>query len=77
LASIYIGKRIIPEKKLDDSLHIAYSTFYEMDVLLSYNYKHLSNIFKKKRIMIVNLEEGYDKPLDLTTPMEVLKDDEE
>ena len=62
-------------KKEDDALHIAYTTFYELDILLSWNYKHLANIFKKKKIQILNLEEGYNKPLDLITPMEVINEE--
>jgi len=76
LKKLYVGRNIIPQKKDDDALHIAFSTFYEMDILLSWNYKHLANIFKKKKIQIVNLEEGYDKPLELITPMEVINEDD-
>jgi hypothetical protein len=75
MAKIYIRKGIIPVKMEDDALHIAVSAYYEMDILLSWNYKHLANVFKKKRIMAVNLEEGYGKLLEMTTPWEVLQDD--
>jgi len=77
LAKQYIDKGIISTQNANDALHIACSTFYEMDILLSWNYKHLANVFKKKKIMIANLEEGYDKPLDLITPMEVIQDEKE
>ncbi|HBE04133.1 MAG: hypothetical protein A2096_11230 [Spirochaetes bacterium GWF1_41_5] len=75
LSKLYIERGVIPMKKDDDAQHIAFSTYYEMDILLSWNYKHLANVFKKRKIQIINLEEGYDKPLELITPMEVINED--
>ena len=77
LAKLYVKKGIVPQKKDNDAYHIAYSIFYEMDILLSWNYKHLANVFKKKKIMLVNLEEGYDKPMEFVTPMEVIADEDQ
>jgi len=75
ISNVYIDRGIITPKKRNDALHIAYTTFYEIDILLSWNYRHLANIFKKKKIQIANLEEGYDKPLELITPLEVINED--
>ncbi len=72
LAGLYQSRGIIPLKETDDALHIGYSTFYELDILLSWNYKHLANLQKKQKIAIVNLEEGYHKPLEIITPYEVI-----
>jgi|SRR3989339_1821387 len=76
IANIYIKKEVIPKSKYDDALHIAFSTYYEMDILLSWNYKHLANFTKKIKVLSVNLNEGYDKPLELITPIEVIGNDE-
>ena len=75
LANRYIEKGILTSSHENDALHIAYSTFYEIDILLSWNYKHLANVFKKRRILGINFEEGYSKQIELTTPMEVLRND--
>ncbi|HNY13761.1 MAG TPA: type II toxin-antitoxin system VapC family toxin [Candidatus Wallbacteria bacterium] len=72
MATGYIDKGIIPVKKIDDALHIAFATYYEFDILLSWNFKHLSNIKKQKEINIVNLNNGYCKPLVLINPLEVI-----
>lgn len=72
LASLYIERKIIPAKKYDDALHIAFATFYDFDLLLSWNFKHLANVKKQREINIVNLGEGYNKPLNLVNPLEVL-----
>ena len=47
-----------------------------MDVLLSWNYKHLANINRELRILAANLEEGYTHPFRMVTPMEVMDEDE-
>ncbi|MDD2716134.1 MAG: type II toxin-antitoxin system VapC family toxin [Candidatus Wallbacteria bacterium] len=77
LAKLYVAKGIIPAKSINDAIHIACSTYFGIDVLLSWNYKHLANIFKKRKVSISNLEEGYLKPLEITTPMEVITDEKE
>ncbi len=46
-------------KKIDDALHIAFCTFYEFDVLLSWNFKHLANINKQEKVNRVNSSLGY------------------
>lgn len=72
LAKHYIQNGIIPEKKAEDALHIAIATVYEMDVLLSWNFKHMANINKEYAVHTVNFSMGYVKPLRLLTPFEVI-----
>ena len=72
LANKYLDKKIIPEKKVEDARHIAIATINECDALLSWNYKHLANINKERKIIATNLEEGYNYLLRLVTPMEVM-----
>ena len=63
-------------KKLDDALHIAVVTIKEIDVLLSWNYRHLTNVNKEMKIHAINILEGYIKEFRMTTPLEVISDDE-
>jgi hypothetical protein len=77
LARLYIQGGIIPEKKLEDALHVAIATVFEYDILLSWNFRHLANVNKEARIQAVNLQAGYVKPLRLLTPMEVIYDEED
>lgn len=72
LASRYLDKGAIPKSKLEDALHVAYATVCEMDILLSWNFKHLANVNREARILAINLEEGYRFPLRLLSPLEVL-----
>ena len=71
LAEIYLNKGILPKEKIDDALHIAYAVVFEMDVLLSWNFKHLSNIKRERAVLSANLEQGYNYPIRIVTPMEV------
>jgi hypothetical protein len=75
LAGEYIKEKIIPEKKISDALHVAYSTIFEMDILLSWNFKHLANINKEQKILIVNKIHGYNYPFRLANPLEVQYDE--
>ncbi len=77
LAGIYIKEGIIPGKKIEDAQHIGIATTNNIDVLLSWNFKHLTNIKKQKAVKIINEKEGFYCPLILTNPMEVLYEEEE
>ena len=60
-----------PANKFEDAVHAAVATVFEMDALISWNLKHLSNLKKMEMINGVNMKEGYSKRLELITPMEV------
>ncbi len=72
LAEAYLEAGIIPHKKADDAMHIAIATVKEVDVLLSWNFKHLANIDKERLVLIINVREGYFKPLRMLAPWEVI-----
>lgn len=72
LAYIYIEHKIIPERKIEDALHIAICTVMNIDILLSWNYKHLANINKESKIISTNITEGYSRTLRIITPIEVI-----
>ena len=75
LAEEYIHSKIIPEKYIDDAKHIACATIYDMDIIVSWNFKH---IVKRKTIIMteqVNLMQGYKK-IEIYSPAEVTSDDE-
>ena len=71
LAQVYLKAKIVPQRKIEDAQHIAIATRNQMDILLSWNFKHLANIQKQLDVKIVNEKEGYFYPLTLTNPMEV------
>jgi len=72
LANRYLSAKIIPEKYRADALHIAFSSFYEMDVLVSYNLRHIVKLKTRRLAKYINLLEGY-KILEIGTPEEVIE----
>jgi len=76
LADRYIEAGIIPPAKRDDAVHVAICTFFEFDILLSWNFRHLANFNKQTRINALNEQMGYMKRLNLLTPLEVMDENE-
>lgn len=72
LADLYVNEGIIPAKKRLDALHVASAVLYKIDYLVSWNYKHLANVNKEKRIISVNFANNYLHPLRIITPLELL-----
>ena len=72
LANRYLSTKIIPEKYRADALHIAFATFYETDVLVSYNLRHIVKLKTRRLANYINLLEGY-KTLEIGTPEEVIE----
>ncbi len=68
---MYVSDGIFPVNKIEDAIHAAVATVFEMDALISWNLKHLSNLKKMEMINGINMKEGYVKRLELITPMEV------
>ncbi|MCP4546623.1 MAG: type II toxin-antitoxin system VapC family toxin [bacterium] len=70
LARAYQDRKILTPKYYDDGLHIALATEAEVDVMVSWNFKHIVRFQKIKLFNAVNLEHGY-KQLQIYSPREV------
>lgn len=73
LAGMYTREGVIPERFKMDAVHIAVTTVYDLDMILSLNFKH---IVKKKTMdltALVNVREGYRR-VGIFTPMEVVEE---
>jgi hypothetical protein len=75
LVKNYLDNGIIPRKNIADAFHVAYSTIFEMDILISWNFKHLANINKEQKILAVNKLNGYNYPFRMANPLEVINYD--
>lgn len=71
LGQLYIAQHIIPASKRDDAFHVAYATVFGLDILLSWNFKHLANVRRETLIAAANQQEGYRHPLRLVSPLQV------
>lgn len=76
LAQKYIKNGVISSNYLMDAEHIAIATVERIDILASWNFKHVVNINKIRGFNSVNLREGY-QILEIRTPMEVIDEEKE
>ncbi len=70
LAQYYQDRNILTPKFFDDGIHIAVATIAEVDVLVSWNFKHIVHFDKIRLFNSVNLELGY-KQIQIYSPREV------
>lgn len=59
LANLYTKQGAIPEKELEDALHIAIATVNSIDSLASWNYRHIVSINPIRKIHNINLKYNY------------------
>ncbi len=71
LASAYLEDGVVAESSLSDARHIAIATVEQVDILLSWNYKHIVNLNRIRLLNSVNLKLGYPA-LEIRSPREVL-----
>lgn len=75
IVAAYSGHGILPPRFRNDMLHIALATVADVDVLVSWNFKHIVRLDKIRVYNAVNLELGY-RPLQILSPREVASDEE-
>jgi predicted nucleic acid-binding protein len=71
LAEHYIESNIIPRKKNVDALHIAIASVNKMDMILTYNFKHINKLKTKTLIPLANRNSGYGD-IVIVQPEEVI-----
>ncbi len=74
LRNEYIKEKIVTSNYLIDAEHIALASVYNVDILVSWNFKHIVNFPRIKLYNSVNQKHGYDL-LEIRTPREVLYDE--
>ena len=72
LANLYLKQGVIPKSSEIDAFHIAISVLNNINYLISWNYKHLANVNKEKRINMINIMQNYLNELRIITPLELL-----
>lgn len=75
IAKSYVEQLLMPKDGSGDALHLAVASFYAIDVLLTWNCKHLANPNKFGHIEQINERLGLTSPL-LTTPLNFLSEDD-
>jgi hypothetical protein len=70
LAEAYLNHNILPMNFRDDARHIALATVAGVDLIVSWNFKHIVHFERIQKFNAVNLEMGY-KPVSIHSPREV------
>ena len=70
LLAIYETRSVLGPRFRNDMLHIAIATIAEVDVLVSWNFRHIVRLDKIQLFNGINLELGY-KILTIYSPQEV------
>jgi predicted nucleic acid-binding protein len=76
IAAVYLQHKLMPAEAIGDADHLALASFYNCDMLVTWNCKHLANANKLGHIRRVNALLGLRTPL-LVTPLELLEKDYE
>ena len=71
LADTYIEEKVVGSTSLEDCRHIALATIYKVDVLASWNFKHIVNLQRIKGYNSVNVRLGYSI-LEIRSPKDLV-----
>ncbi len=70
LATKYIEEKVVGQTSFDDCLHIATATIHKADILASWNFKHIVNVYRIRGYNSINLRMNYTS-LEIRSPKEI------
>jgi len=74
LAEEYIKEKVVGETSIDDCRHIACATINKVDYLVSWNFKHIVNVFRIRGYNAINIKNGHIQ-LDIRSPKEIIRNE--
>jgi predicted nucleic acid-binding protein len=72
LADTYILDKVVGKTSRNDCLHIAIATANRVDVLVSWNFKHIVNIYRIRGYNSVNIKLGFPT-LEIRSPKDIVE----
>jgi hypothetical protein len=72
LADAYISEKVVGRTSLEDCRHIALATINKVDVLASWNFKHIVNLDRIKGYNSVKMRLGYSI-IEIRSPKDLVK----
>ena len=75
LAQEYLKEGVVTEKYIVDAQHIAIASVFKVDLVVSWNFKHILNYKKIRLYNGVNLKNGYPL-IEIRSPREVVDERE-
>lgn len=76
LATAFVRGGAVPPSKPDDAAHVAQAFVAGAELLVSWNFKHIASLSRSAKFNAIALLSGFSQGLIITTPAEVLHDDE-
>lgn len=71
LATDYLNEKVVGQTSADDCIHIATATIFKLDLLISWNFKHIVNVQRIRGYNSINLKNGYST-LEIRSPKDVI-----
>lgn len=71
LAKQYIDAKVVGQTSFDDCVHIAMATIHQVDILVSWNFKHIVNVYRIRGYNDINLKNGYSQ-IEIRSPRELV-----
>jgi len=71
LAQQYVKEKVVGETSIDDCRHIACATINKVDYLVSWNFKHIVNVFRIRGYNAINIKNGHIQ-IDIRSPKEII-----
>ncbi|HAQ18544.1 MAG TPA: PIN domain protein [Prolixibacteraceae bacterium] len=71
LALEYIRENVVDQSSYDDCLHIAIATISRLDLLVSWNFKHIVNIKRIRGYNGINIKNGYPS-IEIRSPKDLI-----
>lgn len=72
LAFKYIDEKVVGQTSFDDCVHIAAATINKADILVSWNFKHIVNLYRIRGYNSVNIRSNYQS-LEIRSPKEIIE----
>ena len=72
LAGDYLAEKVVGQTSMDDCIHIATATVNRVDILASWNFKHIVNINRIRGYNSVNIRKGYSI-LEIRSPKDMIE----
>ena len=76
LAKQYVSEKVVDPTNFDDCVHIALATIHKADILVSWNFKHIINVYRIRGYNSVNLRRSYTT-LEIRSPKDIIDHEDE
>ena len=71
LARAYVAEKVVGQTSFGDCIHIALATINKADILVSWNFKHIVNVYRIRGYNSVNLKLGYST-IEIRSPKDII-----